>query len=829
MRWNQIPNIVDTVKKILPFLFLYFLLATVCQSQIDIPRPSKAKKTDDKVWISNERDMVTFSRYLKKYGQPQTILFAKGVDANLFFTQYPFLDEVSQLVLEGNNPVNPELFCDLPSLTHVLFHISRFDSAWLNAINNCGYLTEISYLFPRDREIDERWFHLDHIETLNILGIFSKVQMEGIVPKIKPITQLNQVRFSTDFTKDLPSNLNELSQVQSFGMIDNLSFLQTRTFHDLAVENHYLNYWDKDLKKSVVLGFDYFSDRVTLEDYDFDYLSSLFYDAQFLPYYSVLKTEDTPLNTPKVQQFKDGLSDYSYYDTSNRSIRPEPYFELNKNISNFNPNYKPNYEHFVISPLQNAALVSKLGYKITIPANAFATLDKTACSKNIDLYFRIITNPVEVGLTGFPTKYDSFNDYIPLNNMHVVMLYGSCNNFPIQLKKGFAIDIEMPSSSGRNWELSTDMDYWYPYDPLENGGLTRYKINSFTDTFGPQQLVDFSTLNERYYDPKYYYLLDKNDVKVKIPRTLKKTYKPTDNSRIYYPYQKGMSKEKNEFYLKPGKSLVGVRKISFRDTARRHHIYFRLYNKVDDRLFPELKAFKKYLFQYIGDEPRKTFTKHLLRGKRFHDVRVFWEPGAKTGLVELKYEDGYVQLPFTVVQDGSKKSKEKQMKQFSKCYEKYKSKLERRAQVQQIHTQNYNLQVNDEKPSLGGTSLFTIAQLGTYCQASLDTSQSYSNINLLINNGGGIPLDVQKIMVVYKDPNQVDYFYNKAIQLNFDREFAIIAIDYKGDMYYLTASQCLALKGGEGSVKSINARLVKPDFSVAKLLYKNLGYKKRRK
>ena len=80
-----------------------------------------------------------------------------------------------------------------------------------------------------------------------------------------------------------------------------------------------------------------------------------------------------------------------------------------------------------------------------------------------------------------------------------------------------------------------------------------------------------------------------------------------------------MVREKNEFYLKPGKALIGARKISFKDTARRKTIFFRIYNKIDARLFPEIEYFKKYVFQYDGDEVRKTFTKKLLRGKKFHD------------------------------------------------------------------------------------------------------------------------------------------------------------------------------------------------------------------
>ena len=55
------------------------------------------------------------------------------------------------------------------------------------------------------------------------------------------------------------------------------------------------------------------------------------------------------------------------------------------------------------------------------------------------------------------------------------MLYASSNNVPLKLKSGFAIDVEMPYVEKRQWQLSKDMPYWYPYNALEGGPLTRYK------------------------------------------------------------------------------------------------------------------------------------------------------------------------------------------------------------------------------------------------------------------------------------------------------------------------------------------------------------------
>lgn len=814
------------MKKISFFIFILGLVS-ILQAQIVLPRPHQASKSDDKIWISNNKDIKNFDRFLKRNGQPQTLLFAPNLDTKLFFETYTDLDEVTQLVFEGNNLIKTETFCELPSLSHVMFHIDSFNATWLKAINDCQFVTEVSYVFDRDAYVDERWFDLKWVSTLNVMGIFSKQQLSAIVPKIAPIKQLQHVRFSTDYTRDLPDNLLDITQVKSFGMIDNLSFILSRTFHDLAIEKHFINYWDKTAEKSIVVGFDYFSDRVSLGTYDFNYLSTLFLDGQMLPYYAFQAPDKKQIITPEVKQAKT-IRAYSLYDTTNRKSKPSLYFELNKNIQSLDPNYIPTFEHYVISSAKNVALISKAGYKIAIPANSLVTKSGESCTHPVDIYFRIIPNPVEFGLTGFPAQFDSFNDLYSLSNPTVCMLYASSNNVPVKLKKGYAIDVEMPFVEKRQWQLNKYAPYWYPYNALEGGPLTRYKINAFTDTFGTQSLVDNTNFTQRYFEPSYFYLLDKTDTRVKIPRSLKPAYNPNVTDRIYLPHRKGMVRENKEFYLRPGKSLVGARKISYKDTARRKHVFFRIYNKIDQRLFPEIHYFRKYVFQYTGSEGRKTFTKALLRGKKFHDIRIFYQEGDAEGLVELKYENGYVQLPFTVVKAGEKKSKAKQIKKFAKMYAKYKARLDRRELVHAQHLVAYNQQLNEEKPDVGGTQLLSITELGSYALAGLDTSSSYQSLNVVLTQGSGLPLDIKKIIVVYHQPNYLQYFDQKNITLNFNQQFAIIAIDYKGDMYYVTASQCKGLKSGIGSIKSMGTRKVKADFSSSKLLLRNLGFSKKK-
>lgn len=809
------------------FLLTLFLVNASLVGQSVIPNPKKAGKSDDKVAVYNEKDVKQFDKYMGKWGQPQTLFLGKGLNAKSFFNRFYYLDEISQLVFYGNNSIAKDLLCEVSGLEHVIFHVGDYDSSIVNAINNCSYLKEVSFFFERDIEVDERWFNLNHATHINILGVFSKKQLEEMVPKIASVKALEVLRFSTDYTKDLPNNIYQIKGLKQLGMIDNLSLLQSQTFHDLAVEHHFINYWDAKAKKNIILPFDYYSDRVTLESYDFEYLSNLMGKGQILPYYAF----QAPISSNKgINSIKKsyGVSNFSAFDTADRGVKPSLFFELNKAIEPLKDNLDLGYEHFVINPSQNQILQTRQGYKLTIPANILLTDKNENCQSTVDVYFKLIENLAEMALMGIPSTYDSLNVANRLMNPKMMMVYASCKNRPLNIKKGYAIDIEVPATEGREWQLSTYNKYWYPYNFLDYGPVSRYKKDAFNDTQALQKLVDFTVFNERYFSPRYYYLLDIEDQRVKIGNDLKGSYKISSNSRLFWPYRKGMSIDRNEFYIKPGKALVGVRRVSFTDTARKKQTYFRVYNKSDKRLFLELKAFKKYVFKYIGKESRKSFTKNLIRKKKFHDIRIFYQPGSNKGVVELKYADGFVQFPFSVVDSKSKKSASKQIAKFLKRYLKYQELLEKRKRFHQQHIINYNLQVNRERPDVGVPRILPIIELGTYAISSLDSQLAKSNINLIVNDVSGLPIDVKKIVVVYHAPNALEYFYTNAIKLNFNREFAILVTDFKGNIYYITASSCSSLKSGEGSVKSINARLLKPEMETPQILLKNLGFNRRR-
>lgn len=817
-------------KLTLTFLFI-LLLNLIGLGQSSIPVPKRAKKSDDRILISSEKDVHQFSKYLRRNGQPTTLVFSENINATAFFEQYPFMDEVTQLVLKGNNQVNNDLFCKLTALKHVLFYVKEYDSTIVNNINDCPYLTEVSYFFSREYPATTEWFKLNYVETINILGIMDKNEMERLVPALSMIKKLRHVRFSADFTKDLPKNIGTLN-LEKFGFIDNLSLLQNITFYDLAVENYYLNYWDETQKKSVIIPLDYFSDRVTLEDYDKSYLSSIFYNAQVLPYYAFQGLDNT--NTVKITANSkvDGQTGYSVFDTTNRSMKAPLYFKTNPFVTSFSDKLKSvnsegGYEHFTIDSKRDNVLITQRGYKVLIPGNAFVDDKDETVSRWIDIYFKYIYNSADFMLAAIPSDYDSFNNKFALNNAQVVMLYASEKNIPLKLKRGYAIDVELSSSNGRSFLLSTDEPYWYPYDETGQTGLVRYKLTPQNDTFDYQQMVDFADINQRYYDPQYFYILDKKESRVKVPKSLSTSYKLRPDDWVYQPYERGMTLNRGEFYLKPGKSLVGARKISFTDTLRRKQVYFTVYNKVDKKLFPELQVFKKYLFEYVGDEEKKTFTKTLLRGKKFNDFRIHYKQGNAQGIVELKYDEGYVQLPFVVVKTGTKQGKEaKEKEKFYKKFLKYSTILEKRNEAQKIHIQTYNKRINETKEDLGNKELLSLLELGTFAWATLDNSLQYSQINVVVNDAQGIPLDIKKLAIIYNNPSQVDYFTNKSIKVNFAKEFAMLATDFEGNMYYMTASQCKGLKSGEGSVVSINARLVTEQYYNWEFLYKAFGFAK---
>ncbi len=803
-------------------------IGTFASAQKHLPVPNKAKKSDEKILISNSKDILAFGKYLRRNGQPQTLVLAPNVSLSNLVEHYPQLDEVNQLVLQGNNDIAEDLFCKLPALSNVIFHVQNYDSSIVKAINDCYYLEEISYVFSRDFPVTENWFDLNNIKKINVLGILGKKELAEIVEMLPNVSNLEQLRISVDYSKDIPSNVAAIKGLKSFGFIDNLSFIINHTFYDLAVENYYINYWDAANQTSVMLPLDYYSDRVTLEEYDKTNISNIFYNGQVLPYFTIAPIAPPILKDIEIRTTTTIGTKFSIFDTIDRNEKAPPYFKTNPSVKVVSSKINPQAEYYQINPIIDNVIITENGFKILIPKGCLLLPDGNKSSNMVDVYFKYSNNIVDLALNGIPSQFDSFNDYFSLNNPQTITLYASENSVPLKVADNYAIDVEIEKKQQRSLKLDNAEPFWYPYDETGQNGLNRYKITPLNDTFGAQQLVDFADVRERYFNPDYFYVLDRNETKVKIPKTLKKNYANKPNAWLYQPFEKGMTLSKNEFYLKPGKALIGVRKISYNDSLRKEKVFFTIQNLISDKLFPELRYFAKYEFEYTGYELKKEFTKALLRGNKFFDVRIFYTQGENGGYVELKCEKGYIQLPFSILKSGTSAADEsKQKAAFQKKYTKYETMLAKRYSLQQTHVKTYNAKANNEKEKVSNKTLFSIQQFGVYAAASIDTTAKYSQINLVINDAQGIPMDIDKIIIIYNQPQQADYFNNKAINVNFNKEFAVIAVNFAGDLYYATASQCKGLKSGEGSVVSLNTRLVSKELLNWSLLYKSLGFSKK--
>jgi len=808
-------------------LFFFYLLSSVFLfAQQPLPSPRKAKKIDDKIVIAGEKDAKQFGKYLKQFGQPKTLVFEENVNLAYFSSLYPNLDEVSQLILRGNNAVELDAFCKFPSVEHIIVTASDGDTFVINAINECNFINEVSIVFSRDYLPNKLWLNFKYANTINVLGILGKKELTQAAALLKDKKNLSCLRFGVDYAKDLPENLNQISQLRHIGFIDNLSFIENHTFHDLAIERYFINFWDVKNQKTEMLSLSYYSDRIGLEDYDKNYISSLYFNAQLLPYYTQLSEAE---NVAKVINDKNTNTSraFSLFDTFNRDNKPALFFDQHSAIAKPSSLWPIVNEYFTIDASKDNVLITKAGIKVLIPKKAFINAENEMVAGKIDIAFRYISTITDFALSGIPSFFDSFNENFTLNYPQVFYLYASEKNIPLKIASGYAIDIMLGINSKRLFKLDNTSPVWYTYDDNDKINVVRYKLTPLNDTFAIQQIVDPADIGFRYFDPSYYYILDKNETKVKIPTQLKKSYRLKEGQWIYQPIEKGMKLQHGEIYLKPGKALVGVRKISFSDTARKDQVYFTIYNSLDNRLFPEIVAFSKYYFLYNGIEDKRSFTKNLIRSKKFNDIRIFYTLGEKGGYIELKDDEGYVQLTFTLLTSEDAEKNKKNILIFGKKYKKYEEQLLKRGQAQRVHINTYNLKANKDKADTKQKQLLSLHHLGYFSLANIDSNTVLASINLVINDFQGVPLDISKIMVVYKEPSAVNYFDNKQIKVDFNKEFAIIAVDFLGKIYFGTASQCKGLKSGEGSVVTLNCRIVSKEMMSGDILLKNLGFSKK--
>lgn len=331
-------------------------------------------------------------------------------------------------------------------------------------------------------------------------------------------------------------------------------------------------------------------------------------------------------------------------------------------------NMDPLFTRIDVNTNQNAVIAVPGGYRIRIGRNDLVDQQGNAVTGGYTLYFRDLTSPGALALSGVTMKYDSGGVAGNFQTAGMFELYAEKDGQALKVRQGQKIDIELPTpntESGFNlYTFDEENGEWQYVEPLQTLPSARPAADSMTVysdawRFWRTMTVVNDTLSfdERWESPEYARtVLLKRNSDQKSQQTLSYLYSNTPYFRI--------------------KRLF--------DKSNRTAVLFQLpiLSRNDDvgyffKTFPELSPMRNIVWKYVGPLDKKGFSKVFVMKKTYDDIRIEYDMQSGLFNVILKSRGGKVEfnaVPYRGKFTESEKAQLQNM-QFNKRYNKSLNKV----------------------------------------------------------------------------------------------------------------------------------------------------------
>jgi hypothetical protein len=301
------------------------------------------------------------------------------------------------------------------------------------------------------------------------------------------------------------------------------------------------------------------------------------------------------------------------------------------------------------------------GTRISIPAGALVTKDGEEVKDDYKIYYRDLTDPVSMFLSGVPMNIDSGGQRQEFESAGMFEIYAFSDTSMLQLRQGQSMNIEFPSPS-----TDEDFDLYFYDDAAGTWVKEEGEANKVNKQERPRiysrayRLVyrlfnfafDTSTFDTRYELPQY-------------ARTRKLVNYFWGKKKDLWPYMR-------------------IRKVRVKDSKRGQilfrfpYVYSRSKRKyiISTSAFRELGVYSSYNWLYAGNLSRQDFIKTYSRGKKWTDVRIEYDETAGNYSIILKSPQEEAVIP-AVLYMPNIKDEEKLERTYAKLDKRYERSLSR--------------------------------------------------------------------------------------------------------------------------------------------------------
>jgi hypothetical protein len=651
-----------------------------------------------------------------------------------------------------------------------------------------------------------------------IVGPFRAPDVQEIVKILADMPHITQLGLSLDKFSDLPAATRKLPGLRELTLIDNLSWMANKGWEDLMAERYSLNFQDDSARKRS-LNLVYLSDRVELYPDDWAHIYRIFPNNIVADYQP--ETDSSGLAQQHVIPFPE---------------RYRPKFAHHKNYTALFPEMEPRRNVYEIDPTANNILYTLAGNAVLIPSNSLERADGKLPEGKIWFSVREFQKPDELLAHGAPTVWDSARETWYLTQRYLTELSATWDNQPLQLKAGNFIKIHARTnsdSSDRFYALDEKTgrwkhyyDYDYDFDDAQIRVIDFYSW--FKDSSARRHYAaDRSNLAARFLSGDHYHTLPYGTNEAWIL--------PERGDFVAYTEEKPASGVL-ALNLKRGKSLVAVQKAYVDRNLEKGVVKFNLLDRTEGKLFPELKAFKGYTFNYTGGLNSKAFSQQYIFHRKFFDIRVELEGGSP--VVVLKCEEGFVRIPADL-NYHPKGNSDKARKDFQNRYARYRRLLLAKQKTFDQHRESeYRARIAEyeaRRTAIGKPTHteieMRVRSLGVFTWGHPEMRNDSMHLLVKFTDGGGLPVDVKQAFLLLKNPFTVCVYPKSEtfdIRYRPDRFVSMGCQDYNGNVYVINHDRIGMLELKSNSLVYLPANLVARPVRNRKEFLKILGIQERK-
>lgn len=329
--------------------------------------------------------------------------------------------------------------------------------------------------------------------------------------------------------------------------------------------------------------------------------------------------------------------------------------------------YDPLFTRIEIKSNQNAVIAVPGGYRIRIGKNDLVDQHGNAVEGGYTLYFRDLTTPAALALSGVTMKYDSGGVAGNFQTAGMFELYAEKDGQALKVRQGQKIDIELPTpntESGFNfYTFDEEKGEWQYVEPLQTLPSARPATDSMTVYSDAWRFRGAWTF-------------------VKDSLSFDDRWERQDYARAIFLGKYDSSAVQKEQYSKMHIPYFRIKRLS--DKSNRTAVLFQLpvLSKDADiaffyKTFPELSSARNIVWKYVGPLDKTGFSKLYVSKKKYNDIRLEFDSESGLFTVTLKTSKGKVDFSAVPYRGKFTESEKAQLQnmQFNKRYNKSLNKV----------------------------------------------------------------------------------------------------------------------------------------------------------